>query len=279
MNFGIILTSGDPRTAARLAALAESSGWDGVFTWDGISIGESETFAPWVTMAAMAMTTSRVRLGAVIVPPARRRPWKLAREAMSIDVLSNGRLVLPVGLGALDDRAWGHVGEPTAARIRAEKLDETLAILDGLWSGEPFGFHGRHYAFEPMTFLPRPVQRPRIPIWPVGVWPVPRSMRRTLRWDGIVVQVRGDDAGPSTVTPDAVRDIAAYAARERPDALRGHAWDIVVDGTTRPGDAAALERVAQLAAAGATWYLEADWLQTAPGALEARVSAGPPAMR
>lgn len=278
MKSGIILTSPSPREAARLAALAESAGWDGVFTWDGVALGETETYDPWVTMAAMAMTTERVRLGAVIVPPARRRPWKLAREAMSIDVLSNGRLVLPVGLGALDDQAWANVGEPTAARIRAEKLDESLAILDGLWSGEPFGFHGRHYAFEPMTFLPRPVQQPRIPIWPVALWPNPRSMRRALRWDGGVIQLQVEDSAPGMVAPEHVGEIAAYAERERPAELRGRPWEIVVDGTTRPGDAEALARVRDLAAAGATWYLEADWLDTDPVALETRVAAGPPSL-
>ncbi len=278
MKSGIILTSPSPREAARLAALAESVGWDGVFTWDGVALGETETYDPWVTMAAMAMTTERVRLGAVIVPPARRRPWKLAREAMSIDVLSNGRLVLPVGLGALDDQAWANVGEPTAARIRAEKLDESLAILDGLWSGEPFGFHGRHYAFQPMTFLPRPVQQPRIPIWPVALWPNPRSMRRALRWDGGVIQLQVEDSAPGMVKPEHVGEIAAYAERERSADLRGRPWEIVVDGTTRPGDAEALARVRDLAAAGATWYLEADWLDTDPVALETRVAAGPPSL-
>ena len=166
--------------AADLAALAEAHGWDGVFTWDGIAIGSMDTYDPWVVMAAMAMRTERVRLGAIVTPPARRRPWKLARETMTLDRLSNGRLVLPVGLGATDDAAFGNVGEPTEARIRAERLDESLAILPGLWTGEPFGFDGRHYRFGPMTFRPTPVQQPRIPIWVVGAWPNERSMRRTL---------------------------------------------------------------------------------------------------
>lgn len=275
MKFGIIFTSATPREAARLAALAESAGWDGVFTWDGISIGDTDSFDPWVVMAAMAMTTERVRLGAVIVPPARRRPWKLAHEAMSVDHLSGGRLVLPVGLGALDDKAWENVGEPIDARTRAEKLDETLAILDGLWSGEPFAFQGKHYAFGPMTLRPRPVQQPRVPIWPVAVWPKPRSMRRALRWDGMIVQM-ADAVGPGKVTPQAVRDIAAYAARERPAELRDRPWEIVVDGSTPPGDDTALANVRELAAAGAAWYLEADWMNTDAAVLEQRVAAGPP---
>ena len=153
-----------------------------------------ETFDPWVTLAAMAMRTERIRIGAIVTPPARRRPWKLARETMSVDRLSGGRLILPVGLGALDDGAFGNVGEPTEARVRAERLDESLAILEGLWSGEPFGFEGEHYRFEPMTFRPRPVQRPRIPIWVVGAWPNERSTRRALRFDGILPQTSDPSA-------------------------------------------------------------------------------------
>jgi hypothetical protein len=144
---GFIVTTGDVRTAADLAAEAEAAGWDGVFFWDGVAIGDMDIYDPWVVMAAMAMRTERVRLGAIVSPPSRRRPWKLARETMTLDRLSNGRLVLPVGLGALDDGAFGNVGEPTDARTRAEMLDESLAILEGLWSGEPFGFEGRHYRF------------------------------------------------------------------------------------------------------------------------------------
>src|SRR6185312_4386955 len=139
MKFGFIVTMGDPRAAAELAAEAEAAGWDGVFYWDGIAIGSGDTYDPWVVMAAMAMRTERVRLGAIVTPPPRRRPWKLARETMTLDRLSNGRLVFPVGLGALDDGAFGNVGEPTDNRVRAERLDESLAILEGLWSGEAFG--------------------------------------------------------------------------------------------------------------------------------------------
>ena len=108
---------------------------------------------------------------------------------MTVDRLSDGRLVLPVGLGTLDDGAFGNVGEPTEARVRAERLDESLAILEGLWSGEPFGFEGKHYRFGPMTFRPTPIQRPRIPIWVVAVHGSERSMARALRYDGILAEV------------------------------------------------------------------------------------------
>ncbi len=264
MKTGIVLTVGDPRTVAELAALAEANGWDGVFTWDGIAIGELDTYDPWVTMAAMAMTTERVRLGAIVTPPARRRPWKLARETMTLDRLSNGRLVLPVGLGALDDGAFGNVGEPTEARLRAERLDETLAILEGLWSGQPFGFKGTHYRFEPMTFRPTPIQRPRVPIWVIGAWPKERSVRRALRFDGI---------HPQTSDPARIREVAAFVDANRPGGRDG--FDIIVEGTSR--GAAGAVRVRRAAKAGATWWVESDWMTASVESLRARIEAGPPA--
>jgi alkanesulfonate monooxygenase SsuD/methylene tetrahydromethanopterin reductase-like flavin-dependent oxidoreductase (luciferase family) len=258
MRHGVIVTSGDPRAAAELAALAEGAGWDGVFTYDAIAIGPSPMYDPWVVLAAMAMRTERVRLGAIVFAPARRRPWKLAREAATLDILSDGRLVLPVGLGALDDAGFGNVGEAVTPRTRARRLDETLAILDGLWSGEPFGFEGEHYRFGPMTFLPRPVQRPRIPIWVVGAWPHERSMRRAVRWDGLIVQAQGPDGGPASGL-DALPRIVDWVRRERPPELRERPFEVVVDGVTPADDAAAAAAIARAhAEAGATWWIEAD---------------------
>jgi alkanesulfonate monooxygenase SsuD/methylene tetrahydromethanopterin reductase-like flavin-dependent oxidoreductase (luciferase family) len=268
IKLGIILTAGDPRAAAEMASLAEEHGWDGVFTWDAIAIGSADVYDPWVLMAAMAMRTERVRLGAIVTPPSRRRPWKLAREAMTLDRLSNGRLILPVGLGALDDSAFANVGEPADARTRAELLDESLAILDGLWSGKPFSFQGRHFRFGEMTFRPVPVQRPRIPIWVVGAWPHERSMRRTLRWDGVYAQVEGA-AG--------VREIVAWAEREWPAATRDRTWDVVAEGRTAVDDsAAAAATVAEYEAAGATWWIESDWASGSVEAVRTRIEAGPP---
>jgi alkanesulfonate monooxygenase SsuD/methylene tetrahydromethanopterin reductase-like flavin-dependent oxidoreductase (luciferase family) len=267
VKFGVIVVMGDPRTAADLAAEAETAGWDGVFYWDGVAISESDTYDPWVVMAAMAMRTERVTLGAIVTPPSRRRPWKLARETMTLDRLSNGRLVLPVGLGALDDAAFGNVGEPTEAKIRAELLDESLEILDGLWSGEPFAYAGRHYRFKPMTFRPTPVQRPRIPIWVVGAWPSERSMRRTLRYDGVLAQV--PDA-------DGIAAIADYVTRERPANDSGPPFEIVAQGTTPSDPARAAEIVRPFAAAGATWWIDADWEAGTKESQLARIRAGPP---
>jgi alkanesulfonate monooxygenase SsuD/methylene tetrahydromethanopterin reductase-like flavin-dependent oxidoreductase (luciferase family) len=182
---------------------------------------------------------------------------------MTLDRLSNGRLVVPVGLGALDDAAFGNVGEPTDARTRAEMLDESLAILEGLWSGEPFGFEGQHYRFGPMTFQPTPIQRPRIPIWVVGAWPKQRSVARALRFDGIL---------PQTSDPGEIRELTALVARERP----GDPFEIVVEGTTPDDPAAAAAAIAPLADAGATWWTEADWSGSTVESLRRRIAAGPP---
>ena len=276
MQYGIVITTGEPRTAAALAADAEAAGWDGIFTYDAIAIGDGDMWDPWVLLAAMAARTERIRLGALVFAPSRRRPWKLAREIVTLDHLSNGRLVLPVGLGALDDAGFGNVGEPVDARTRARLLDETLAIIDGLQSGEPFGFEGDHYRFGPMTFRPRPVQRPRVPVWVVGAWPHERSMRRAIRWDGLVVQALGPDGKPAS-GPEVLPEIVAWVREARARAGLDGPFEIVVDGTTPADDPAAAAAITRAhEAAGATWWTEVDWANPSPDALRARIQAGPP---
>jgi alkanesulfonate monooxygenase SsuD/methylene tetrahydromethanopterin reductase-like flavin-dependent oxidoreductase (luciferase family) len=275
VRYGFIVTNGDPRAIAELAREAEAAGWDGVFYWDGICVGDMDTYDPWVVMAAMAVRTERVRLGAILTPPARRRPWKLARETMTLDHLSGGRLVLPVGLGALDDGGFSKVGEPTDRKVRAGRLDEGLEILTGLWSGEPFSYEGEHYRLEEMTFLPPPIQKPRIPIWVVGAWPSERSMRRALRYEGLLAAKAGGTATEPGVTPDDIRAMREYVEENREAAGD---YDIVWEGMT-PGDdpARAAETVRPYAAAGATWWIESMWTPpNEPDDLRRRVEAGPP---
>ncbi len=285
MRYGIVLTTGDARTAGDLAAAAEAAGWDGAFTFDAVSIAGLALDDPWVTLAAMALRTERVVLGAMVFAPTRRRPWLFAKEAFTIDRLSGGRLVLPVGLGALDDKAFGNVGEPVGARERAELLDEALSIVAGLSRGTEASFEGQRFQFGRMALLPPPVQQPRIPVWPVGAWPHARSMERALRWDGVVVQLAD---GPS---PARLVEATAWLAAKRLVAAAGGAggagggsapvpgrpFEVVVDGTT-PGDdpAGAASITRAHAEAGATWWIEAGWEDTSLEALRARIDAGPP---
>lgn len=276
MRYGIVLTVGDARTAGALAAAAEAAGWDGVFTFDALAITSVEIDDPWVILAAMALRTERVRLGAMVFAPTRRRPWLFAKAAVTIDRLSGGRLVLPVGLGALGDRAFGNVGEPVAARERAALLDETLEILAGLETGEPFAFEGANYRFGEMALRPPAVQQPRIPVWPVGAWPHAKSMERVLRWDGAVVQAPD---GPAS-NPGVLREITAWISAKRAmalDSVPERPFEIVVDGVTPGADPAAAASITRaLADAGATWWIEADWEHADLDSLRARISAGPP---
>jgi len=280
MRYGIVLTTGDARTAGDLAAEAESAGWDGVFTFDGVAIADLALDDPWITLAAMALRTEHVILGAMVFAPTRRRPWLFAKEAFTLDRLSGGRLVLAVGLGAVDDKALGNVGEPVEPRVRAELLDETLAIMERLSAGSEASFEGAHYRFGPMALRPAPVQQPRIPVWPVGAWPHAKSMSRALRWDGVVVQL-ADGADPAKLT-----EVTAWLAAKRivvaagPGAggpVAGRPFEVVVDGMTPAGDPAGAASITRAHAdAGATWWIEADWEHADLDALRSRISAGPP---
>src|SRR5882757_3782415 len=150
MRFGIDTPQfgpyANPRTLAELARQAEESGWDGFFIWDHINVNWPEEVAdPWIALAAIASTTSRIRLGALITPLARRHPWKVARETVTLDHLSNGRLVFGAGIGSDSGREYSAYGDSPDDKLHAAMLDEGLAVLTGLWSGEPFNYEGVHY--------------------------------------------------------------------------------------------------------------------------------------
>jgi alkanesulfonate monooxygenase SsuD/methylene tetrahydromethanopterin reductase-like flavin-dependent oxidoreductase (luciferase family) len=188
----------DPRVLVELAAEAEEAGWDGVFVWDHIAREEDPSVPatdPWIAVAGMAVRTQRVRLGIMVTPLARRRPWKVAREAVALDALSGGRFTLGVGLGGGPLAEFAAFGEDADPRVRAERLDEGLTILDGLWTGEPFSFEGTHHHVSGAHFLPRSVQRPRVPLWVAGRWPNRRPFRRAARWDGVFPLFEGVGAG------------------------------------------------------------------------------------
>ena len=264
----MIITGGPVHEQVALARAAEAAGWDGVFTWDGIHLGDSvEVHDPWVLMSAFAMATERVRIGAMIQPLARRRPWKVAREATTLDHVSNGRFVLCVGLGAVDDAGWGKVGEATDRRIRAERLDETLEILTGLWSGQPFGHEGTHYRFPPMAFMPRPVQQPRIPIWVVGAWPSERSMARAALYDGLLPNV----VGGGVYTPELIGEMREWIAHRRGST---DGFEIVLEGPVDPGPAD--DELRRFADAGATWWIHSNWDTFDPAIARKRIELGPP---
>jgi alkanesulfonate monooxygenase SsuD/methylene tetrahydromethanopterin reductase-like flavin-dependent oxidoreductase (luciferase family) len=279
LNLPIGGPAAEPRRLGELAAVAEAAGWDAVFVEDYIVYQNRQdlpTFDPWVALAAMALATSGIRLGTMVTSPSRRRPWKLAREAVTLDHLSGGRLILGVGLGDPADITFPMFGEETGLAARATMTDEALEVLAGLWTGEPFCYAGRHYRFDEVTFLPPPVQRPRIPIWIGGGYPNPGPMRRAARWDGAWlyrVAARGEteDTG-GVLTPEEVGDLRTRVERQRPD---GAPFDIVVHAP-RPGQdpEAEQERLRASAQAGANWI--GDWIPPGePEVMRSAVARGP----
>jgi alkanesulfonate monooxygenase SsuD/methylene tetrahydromethanopterin reductase-like flavin-dependent oxidoreductase (luciferase family) len=265
MRFGISVPNiGELDLLLTMGREAEAAGWDGFFMWDHIRFSVHD---PWVALAALAATTERIRIGPMVTPLARRRPWKVARETVTLDHLSGGRVIFGAGLGYPPELEFGSLGEPASDRERGELLDEGLAILDGLWSGRPVSSEGSHFRIDGVRFLPRPVQRPRIPVWIAGMWPNRAPFRRAARWDGVfpIAQIGGE---PGPIDPDLFAEALAFTRSVRSSDAP---FDAVVQGApdTEPGD---------YAAAGATWWILTD--DGGPGDWQERVldaiRAGPP---
>lgn len=271
MQYGVTLPDIDARTVAELATEVEAAGWDGLFVWDTL-IGVDV----WVALTAAAMRTERIVLGPMLTPVSRRRPWKLASETATLDQLSQGRLVLPVGLGA-PSNSFANVGEVTDRATRAKMLDEGLDVLDGLWSGQPFSYAGEHFQIDQLTG-PQPFQKPRVPVWVVGAWPRPKSMRRVLRCDGVLaVKMPAPDTFENLNQVD-LQELRAYLAAHHPQPDR---CAIVMEGETPGGDPAqAAAQLSPLAEGGLTWWLENVWAtpfqQNGIEGMRERIRQGPP---
>ncbi len=281
MKYGFIIPRGDVHTIPELAEKVEAAGWDAVFIPDCISIETeqypaTEWYDPWVLLAVIAGRTRRVRFGTMLTPLSRRRPWKVARETVTLDHLSKGRLILPVGLGAAgDDAGFYKVGEAMDRKTRAKLLDESLEIITGLWSGQQFSYEGEHYHVRGMTLLPPPVQSPRIPIWVVGAWPRAKSMRRVLLYDGLLPNKLDQDGRLAEIAPADIQAMKTYIDEHRTSDIP---FDIVWEGRT-PGEdrekGAAIVRKWQ--EAGATWWLEAMWeSDVTMDDVRERIEQGPP---
>lgn len=284
MNYGIDALIFDEyasaRTLAGLASEAEEAGWDGFFIWDHMLLDRRERIPvadPWMALAAMAMATKRIRLGPTITPLARRRPWKLAREAVTLDHLSGGRVALGVGLGFPPEVDFETFGEDPDNRVRARKLDEGLDLLKGFWSGEPFSYSGQHYRIKEAIFLPKPLQTPRIPIWVACTLPHRAPLRRAARWDGVYPISLSAGGTPDILSPEDVREVRDHIARHR---VSDAPFDVVIAGMT-PGDdrARAADIVGPRVDAGITWWME--YINPWRGTMEemrTRIRQGPPSV-
>jgi alkanesulfonate monooxygenase SsuD/methylene tetrahydromethanopterin reductase-like flavin-dependent oxidoreductase (luciferase family) len=231
----------DPAVVARLAAEAEEAGWHGVFVWDQVRwrAPVRQVADPWITLAAIATATHRLRLGPMVTPLARRRPAKVARETATLDRLSGGRLTLGVGLGS--DRfanEFSKTGEQLDDRLRGQMLDEALEILTAAWSGAPVHHRGRHYTVDGVQFLPRPVQQPGVPVWTAGFPGNRKPLRRAARHDGFF---------PANLDhPDQLAEVVAIITDLRRHSTAPYDFAVGLPPGTDP---------APYAAAGATWWL------------------------
>jgi alkanesulfonate monooxygenase SsuD/methylene tetrahydromethanopterin reductase-like flavin-dependent oxidoreductase (luciferase family) len=237
----------DPSTLAEFAASAEAHGWDGFFVWDHVRYRPPVRAVadPWVALAAVASATERVRLGPLVTPLPRRRVHKLARETVTLDLLSRGRLTLGIGLGSDRNDELEPFGEVTDPRERARLLDQGLDQLARYWGGE---------------FEPRPLQSPRIPVWVAARWPNRRPVRRAARWDGLFpIELPG---------PEALAELREEARALRVAAGRNEPFDLVVGSA--PGSA-----IGAWEEAGATWILTDFGFQPAAREVREVIEAGP----
>jgi alkanesulfonate monooxygenase SsuD/methylene tetrahydromethanopterin reductase-like flavin-dependent oxidoreductase (luciferase family) len=274
MRYGIVASNlddqADPRLAIRLARAAEEAGWEAFFVWDHLGFAwGSPSSDPWISLSAVAVSTTRLKLGTAITPLARRRPQVVADALRSLDLLSGGRVIFGAGLGGVTEE-FTAFGEPGDAKERAAMLDEGLAVLDRLLSGEMVTHHGRFYDFENVALAP--LHRLRIPIWIGGE--SRRALRRAARWDGWLAPTTSPDGTPiMDKDPGRIAEMVAEIRRHR---TTDAPFAVAVDGYSDPGDPTLPQAYE---AAGATWWLES--IHGMRGPLEermARVEAGPPGL-
>jgi alkanesulfonate monooxygenase SsuD/methylene tetrahydromethanopterin reductase-like flavin-dependent oxidoreductase (luciferase family) len=265
---------GDPVLLADLAVAAEARGWDGVFLWDHLLHHDPDwpVADPIVTISAMAARTSAVRLAVLMVAIPRRRPWKVAKEFATLDHLTGGRMIMGASLGSMD-REYEAFGEDPSLRERARRLDDGLELIDRCWSGEPVEIADGSFRVEGVQLRPRPVQRPRIPIWVAGRWPNRAPFERAARWDG-VMPIHAEHGRGRTMPPELVAEIHRHVTALRPPDRAP--FDLAIEGTS--GEVAGDDRVEVYADAGLTWWVEAmGWWRGGPEDARARIEAGPPA--
>jgi alkanesulfonate monooxygenase SsuD/methylene tetrahydromethanopterin reductase-like flavin-dependent oxidoreductase (luciferase family) len=286
MRYGFVVPFADALEFADLARLGEARGWDAIFTWEALWGVDA-----WVTLGAAAMVTDQIKLGTLLTPVSRHKPWDLASKVLTVDAISGGRTIMGAGLGALHD-GWLAFEPDEGRKARAEKLDEALAIYAGLMAGQPFSYEGKHYQARPTDFmLPAPpVHKPHPPVWVVGAKIIGRdrqpSLERAARWDGLLpAWVDPDDPNPGSggvFTPERMASIVADVRTLRQDAgLPWEGYDVILEADST-GGFVKTESMSpdEWAAAGATWWIESWWTieDGAAGRAEVRrrVELGPP---
>lgn len=283
MRHGFVVPFTTEHEFVELAELGEARGWDAVFTWEAVYRHDA-----WAVLAAAAARTARIRLGTLITPVARYRPWDLTQRVATVDRLSGGRVVLGVGLGAINANWLSFEADPGRAE-RARRVDEGLEVYAGLLGSsdtEPYQHVGEFWTVRPVTELapPPPVQRPHPPVWVVGAL-VPererqRSLERAARWQGIFPALAGGAEGSSGMTLDALAEIVDQLQALRSGlGLPWEGYDVVVEGDSHGGFGVVQGSPRPWAEAGATWWVESWWdLPEGPDGvteLRRRVDGGP----
>ena len=287
MKFGVyVLAFGhysDPRALVELARETESAGWDGFFIADAILWSKDEpppVADTWTALAAIAVSTSRLKIGSLITPLPRRRPWIVARETVSVDHLSGGRTILGVGLGDPPDVEYEAFGEDGNTKVRAQKLDEGLDVINALWTGEAVIYRGKYFTVEGVKFLPKPLQRPRIPVWVAGQLPNKSPFRRAAKWDGVFPLKTPPEGVPFKyetfwLKPQDLQEVRTLVNQHRHES---GPFDFIAAGATPANDEAKASQItASFEKVGATWWLE--WMDAQRGSFEQakeRILAGPP---
>jgi len=270
MRFGLYVAPfgelAGPRDLADISARAEAAGWEGVFLWDHVMTHEPIDVAdPWLALTAIALATERVMLGAMVTPLARRRPWDVARAVAMLDRLSGGRMVFGAGLGGDSRGELSAFGEERDPRARAALLDEALDVVLDVWSGRPVTRDGPAFPLRGAQVLPTPLQQPRPPVWLACAWPHRRPLRRAARYDGVFPV-----SHHKPLSGDDLRQLLEIVSEHRPGAAGP--FDVVVVNNER----ADAERLAELAAAGTTWWLQGFGERPRLDDVRAAADAGPP---
>lgn len=292
MNHGVYLRNlgGDPDTLVEYAVAADEAGWDGVFLadhlidWEAAGPADHRPIAdPWTTLAGVATRTEHVTLGTWITPIPRRQPWQLARDLATLDQLSDGRVLLGAGLGSPDD--FTRFGQPYDQKLLAEKYDEALEVITGLWSGNPFSYDGDHFTVDEAVLRPAPVQEPRIPIVIGGWWPHKKPFQRGARWDGIMPNwpsmLQEFSQDETEEHPDHIQRAMAHQQSHEEEvremveyycALTDDPGEIVlIDVPSTPPDFSDICRDL-----GATWLLDLVDASATPAENVERIRDGPP---
>jgi probable F420-dependent oxidoreductase len=230
-----------------------------------LASGGHQALDPFVALSFAAAATERLRLHTNLVVVPYHNPWLTAKAVASLDVLSGGRMIMGIGSGYLEGE-FKALNAPFAGR--GAVMDEAIALMKQIWTGQSVTFAGTHFQADGNTALPAPVQTPHPPIWVGGN--SDRAIRRAVEtcdgWSPFPVKakyagrVRTDeigDIGDLTRKIGQARDLAAKIGRTRPLDICFVPFGMAMQAGTRPEAQSIVDGLAELAEIGVTWSVMA----------------------